>query len=152
MDLVDVIKVLGIAASPIAELRGAIPFAILELGYPWFSAYLIAVIGKPEALSLFQAYRDQYSIENADNIPSLESLEELRETLIHLAKSDWMGRVRTISTVEDGRLIHRCDNCEKVDHLAWQDVQDYTFRQIGHRGNTRRRGLRTTRWHTQRHL
>jgi uncharacterized membrane protein len=45
LDISDILKVLGLAASPISELRGAIPLAILEFGFPWHYAYIIAVIG-----------------------------------------------------------------------------------------------------------
>lgn len=45
MDFIDILKVIGIAASPISELRGAIPIAISDLNIPWYLAYLIAVIG-----------------------------------------------------------------------------------------------------------
>lgn len=41
----DILKVIGLAASPISELRGAIPLAVLEFDFPWYYAYLIAVIG-----------------------------------------------------------------------------------------------------------
>lgn len=85
---------------------------------------LIDTVGKQEALAVFREYRDQYTIETADDIPAFNTLEELRQSLIHLAESDWMGRVRTIGTVEDGRFVHRCDNCEKVEHLDWADVKD----------------------------
>lgn len=43
--LSDVLVVLGIAASPISELRGAIPLAMIEFNFPWYYAFLIAVIG-----------------------------------------------------------------------------------------------------------
>lgn len=45
MDISDVLVVLGIAASPIAELRAAIPLAILEYDFPWYYALLFALIG-----------------------------------------------------------------------------------------------------------
>lgn len=45
LDFNNVLVVLAIAASPISELRGAIPWAILEYNFPWYSAFLIAVIG-----------------------------------------------------------------------------------------------------------
>ena len=41
----DWLEVLILAAMPISELRGAIPWAILGLNFPWYSAYVIAVIG-----------------------------------------------------------------------------------------------------------
>ena len=45
LEISDILKVLGLAASPISELRGAIPLAILEFDFPWHYAYIIAVIG-----------------------------------------------------------------------------------------------------------
>ena len=41
----DILKVIGYAALPISELRGAIPIAILVHDFPWYSAYIYAVIG-----------------------------------------------------------------------------------------------------------
>jgi len=37
--------VLAFAASPISELRGAIPWAILKHHYPWYYAFLLAITG-----------------------------------------------------------------------------------------------------------
>lgn len=37
--------VLALAASPISELRGAIPVAIIQFHYPWYYALLLAIIG-----------------------------------------------------------------------------------------------------------
>ena len=45
IDLSSILKVLGLAASPISELRGAIPLAIQHYDFPWYYAYIIAVIG-----------------------------------------------------------------------------------------------------------
>jgi len=45
LDISEILKVLGLAASPISELRGAIPLAVLEFDFPWYYAYIIAVIG-----------------------------------------------------------------------------------------------------------
>ncbi|TRZ49913.1 MAG: hypothetical protein D4S01_07680 [Dehalococcoidia bacterium] len=42
--LSSVLKVIGIAASPIAELRVAIPWAIWH-DFPWYYAFVLAVIG-----------------------------------------------------------------------------------------------------------
>ena len=39
------LEVFFLAASPISELRGAIPWAILKYHFPWYSAFLLAVIG-----------------------------------------------------------------------------------------------------------
>ena len=45
LEISDILKVLGLAASPISELRGAIPLAVLDFDFPWYYAYLVAVIG-----------------------------------------------------------------------------------------------------------
>ncbi len=45
MNLVRELLVIIISAIPIAELRGAIPVAIQTLDFPWYYAYLWAVIG-----------------------------------------------------------------------------------------------------------
>lgn len=45
LEISDILKVLGLAASPISELRGAIPLAILEFDFPWYYAFVIAIIG-----------------------------------------------------------------------------------------------------------
>ncbi len=45
MDFLDILKIIGIAALPISELRGAIPVAISVYDFPWYYAYLFGVIG-----------------------------------------------------------------------------------------------------------
>jgi uncharacterized membrane protein len=45
MDLSEILLIVGIGASPISELRGAIPIATIEYGFPWYYAYLFSVIG-----------------------------------------------------------------------------------------------------------
>jgi len=45
LELSSVLAVLAIAASPISELRGAIPVAISAFHFPWYYAFLLAVIG-----------------------------------------------------------------------------------------------------------
>jgi len=41
----EILEVLLVAASPIAELRAAIPLAILTFDFPWYHALLLAIIG-----------------------------------------------------------------------------------------------------------
>jgi len=41
----NILEVLILAASPISELRGAIPWAIIRNHFSWYYAFLIAVIG-----------------------------------------------------------------------------------------------------------
>ena len=45
MSLEELLKVILIAASPIAELRLAIPLAINTFDFPWYYALLLAIIG-----------------------------------------------------------------------------------------------------------
>ncbi len=45
LNFFDVLAVLVIAASPISELRGAIPVAIIGFHFPWYYALLLAIIG-----------------------------------------------------------------------------------------------------------
>ncbi|MBA7506758.1 hypothetical protein ES706_05465 [subsurface metagenome] len=45
LDLSDILVVLALAASPISELRGAIPVAITGFHFPWYYAFLLAIIG-----------------------------------------------------------------------------------------------------------
>lgn len=45
MSLIHVLIIMGIAASPISELRGAIPTAMGAYDFTWWQAYIIAVIG-----------------------------------------------------------------------------------------------------------
>ncbi|MEE8413065.1 MAG: small multi-drug export protein [Dehalococcoidales bacterium] len=45
LDISDILAVLAIAASPISELRGAIPAAIFGFHFPWYYAYSFSIIG-----------------------------------------------------------------------------------------------------------
>jgi len=45
LDPSDVLAVLGTAAAPISELRGAIPLAILRLDFEWYQALPLAILG-----------------------------------------------------------------------------------------------------------
>lgn len=45
MDPSDILAVLGVAASPIFELRGAIPLGILGLDFEWYQALPLAILG-----------------------------------------------------------------------------------------------------------
>lgn len=85
---------------------------------------LVEILGKQEAIFLYQAYLDQFSIENADRLPAYKTLDDLRRAFIHDAETSLVGRVRTISAIENGHFVHRCDNCEKMENLYWQDIHD----------------------------
>jgi len=45
MNLLNYVKVIIMAALPVAELRGAIPLAILVYKMPWTVAYILSIIG-----------------------------------------------------------------------------------------------------------
>ena len=45
LDILSILQVLGWAASPVFELRVAIPWAMLKLHFPWYYAFLVAIIG-----------------------------------------------------------------------------------------------------------
>ena len=45
MDIADILVTIGIAASPIAELRVAIPWAMIGHDFSWYYAFLFAIIG-----------------------------------------------------------------------------------------------------------
>jgi uncharacterized membrane protein len=45
MDPLNILTVIGIAASPISELRGAIPWAVSVHHFSWYYALLFSIIG-----------------------------------------------------------------------------------------------------------
>ncbi|MFC1983945.1 COG2426 family protein [Chloroflexota bacterium] len=61
MDFSRVLVVLAIAASPISELRGAIPIAIIQFHFPWYYAFLLAVIGNLLPVPLILIFLDTFS-------------------------------------------------------------------------------------------
>ena len=61
LDLSNILVVLGIAASPISELRGAIPLAITEFHFPWYYAFLLAIIGNLVPVPLLLLFFDTLS-------------------------------------------------------------------------------------------
>ena len=61
LDLSSILKILAIAASPISELRGAIPWAISVFHFPWYYAFLIAVIGNLLPIPFILLFLDSFS-------------------------------------------------------------------------------------------
>jgi len=61
LDLFNVLKVLAIAASPISELRGAIPIAIIQFHFPWHYALLLAIIGNLIPVPFILLFLDAFS-------------------------------------------------------------------------------------------
>jgi len=53
--------VLVISALPISELRGAIPWAILKYHFPWYYAFLLAVIGNLLPVPFILLFLDTFS-------------------------------------------------------------------------------------------
>ncbi|MFC1967275.1 COG2426 family protein [Chloroflexota bacterium] len=75
MDILDIIRVLVIAASPISELRGAIPFAIGYYHFPWYYAFLIAVIGNLAPVPLILFFLETAS-KLVGRVPCLDRLQQ----------------------------------------------------------------------------
>ena len=61
LELSDVLWVLGMAAAPISELRGAIPVAIIQYHFPWYYAFLVAIIGNLLPVPLILLFLDTVS-------------------------------------------------------------------------------------------
>jgi len=57
----NVLIVLALAASPISELRGAIPVAITVFHFPWYYAFLLAVIGNLLPVPFILLFLDAFS-------------------------------------------------------------------------------------------
>ena len=55
------LEVLAFAVSPISELRGAIPWAILKHHFPWYYAFLLAVIGNLLPVPFILLFLDTFS-------------------------------------------------------------------------------------------
>ena len=43
--MIDALAVIGMAAVPVGELRFAIPWAVVHYGFPWYQAFLLALVG-----------------------------------------------------------------------------------------------------------
>jgi len=61
LDLFNILEVIAFAASPISELRGAIPWAIIKLHFPWYYAFLLAVIGNLLPVPFILLFLDTFS-------------------------------------------------------------------------------------------
>jgi len=57
----NILVVLALAASPISELRGAIPVAITVFHFPWYYAFLLAVIGNILPVPFILLFLDAFS-------------------------------------------------------------------------------------------
>jgi uncharacterized membrane protein len=45
LEVADILRVIGLAASPISELRGAVPLGILTFDMEWYQVLPLAIIG-----------------------------------------------------------------------------------------------------------
>ena len=43
--VIDALAVVGVAAVPVGELRFAVPWAMVHFGFPWYQAFILALIG-----------------------------------------------------------------------------------------------------------
>ena len=43
--MIDALAVVGMAAVPVGELRFAVPWAMIHFGFPWYQAFVLALIG-----------------------------------------------------------------------------------------------------------
>jgi uncharacterized membrane protein len=73
MDFIDILKVIGIAASPISELRGAIPIAVGMYDFPWYYAFIFGIIGNLIPVPFILLFLD-YIIPVLCKIPLLDRL------------------------------------------------------------------------------
>jgi uncharacterized membrane protein len=73
MDFIDILKIIGIAASPISELRGAIPIAVGVYDFPWYYAFIFGIIGNLIPVPFILLFLD-YIIPVLCKIPLLDRL------------------------------------------------------------------------------
>ncbi|MBN2240927.1 MAG: small multi-drug export protein [Dehalococcoidales bacterium] len=62
LDISNILEILGISVLPISELRGAIPIAIEQFDFPWYYAYIIAVIGNMLPIPLILLFLDKATV------------------------------------------------------------------------------------------
>jgi len=75
MDISDVLKVMAIAASPISELRGAIPIAVGVYDFPWYYAFLFGVIGNLLPVPFIILFLN-YVVPVLSKVPALDRLAQ----------------------------------------------------------------------------
>jgi hypothetical protein len=84
---------------------------------------LIKTLGRDEAISLFKQYLDQYYVFTKSTFTNYETLDEFFDFLIEDAKTSTDGEFDvTCSSVENGVLIIRNNNCPAVEAL--DDTED----------------------------
>ena len=95
------LEVLAFAASPILELRGAIPWAILKHHFPWYYAFLLAAIGNLLPVPFLLLF--------LDSLFRLLSKVEIFEKMLH-----WLFE----RTRRRGRIIERYERIGLVLFVA----------------------------------
>jgi hypothetical protein len=98
----------------------------MRVDYAYYLA-LRDLVGREEAKALCQDAITQFV--NVHDGPfyrarQFGTLASMRQHRIRVASSGYCGRVRIISTIEDGKFIERCENCEKVEGLAGMEFED----------------------------
>ncbi len=43
--MLDALAVVGMASVPVGELRFAVPWAMVHFGFPWYQAFILALVG-----------------------------------------------------------------------------------------------------------
>ena len=92
LDVSNILAVLGIAALPIAELRVAIPMAIIQLNFPWHYALLLSIIGNLLPVPFILLFFDAFS--------RLLSKRGIFKRMLHWLFERTRRRARTINRYE----------------------------------------------------
>lgn len=88
-----------------------------NLSYLYLST-LVDIIGKEEAIKLYKETVDNYvKVFDTNQVNIFTDLEDMRQKFIRWTENSPYGRVRLISTVENGQWMKICKNCEKVQNL-----------------------------------
>ncbi|MGC9780663.1 MAG: hypothetical protein HZR80_15580 [Candidatus Heimdallarchaeota archaeon] len=86
---------------------------------------LVEIIGKENTIEIYKKMIDSYVRKyDTNQLNIFNDLEDMRTRVIRWVDNNPYGRVRLISTVENGRLIEICKNCEKVQYLDDFDELD----------------------------
>ncbi|NPE08969.1 MAG: hypothetical protein GNW80_11865 [Asgard group archaeon] len=79
---------------------------------------LVDILGKDEAIKLYKETVDNYvHTFDTKQMNIFTDLEDMRQKFIRWTENSPYGRVRLLSTVENGQWIRICKNCEKVQNL-----------------------------------
>ncbi len=88
-----------------------------DLSYLYLST-LVEIIGKEDAIKLYKETVDNYvKVYDQNQVNIFTDLEDMRQKFIRWTENSPYGRVRLISTVENGHWMKICRNCEKVQNL-----------------------------------